>query len=219
MRYWMILSALALTACALPPVRDAARVHFFEVAARIEPVAEAQCRDERPNANCDFLIRIDPSHQTMPNAYQGLDRDGRPVLTVTRGLLKNIRTEDELAFVLAHEAAHHIRGHLELKHQHAAQGAAHLGAAVSRLGGSQAEIENAQALGAIVGGRSYSKAFELEADALGTVITHLAGYSPRLGLAFFEQVPDPGDQFLGSHPANPDRIRTVEYTISALGLE
>ena len=219
MRYWMILSAWLLAACAAPPVRDAERVHFSAVAARVEPVAEAQCRDQRPNAKCDFLIQIDPSVQSVPNAYQGLDRDGRPVLTVTRGLLSNIRTEDELAFVLAHEAAHHILGHLELKHQHAAQGAAHLGAAGSRLGGSQAEIEHAQALGAIVGGRSYSKAFELEADALGTVITHLAGYSPRLGLAFFEQVPDPGDQFLGSHPANTVRIRTVEYTISAFGLE
>ena len=65
-----------------------------------------------------------------------------------------------------------------------------------------AGVDEATKLGAQVGARSYSKDFELEADALGTVITHRAGFSPLKGAAFFTRIPDPGDRFLGTHPPN-----------------
>ena len=53
------------------------------------------------------------------------------------------------------------------------------------------------------------KDFELEADALGTVITRKAGYKPVRGAEFFTQIADPGDRFLGTHPPNAKRIETV----------
>ena len=60
-----------------------------------------------------------------------------------------------------------------------------------------------------MGARSYSKEFELEADALGTVITKKAGFNPLVGAEFFTRIPDPGNRFLGTHPPNAQRIETV----------
>jgi predicted Zn-dependent protease len=71
-------------------------------------------------------------------------------------------------------------------------------------------------IGAGVGARSYSKNFELEADGLGTVITHRAGFNPVKGAEYFTQIPDPGNRFLGTHPPNAQRIETVRRVAAGL---
>ena len=73
-------------------------------------------------------------------------------------------------------------------------------------------------IGAVVGARSYSKEFELEADALGTVIAARAGFDPVRGAEFFLRIPDPGNRFLGTHPANAERIATVRRAAAEIGL-
>ncbi len=195
-----------------------ARKAFATVTRHVEPVAERSCREMTSGMNCDFLIQIDPNPKAPPNAYQSLDKSGRPVITFTQAMLAQIANRDELAFVMSHEAAHHIRGHLMRQQQNAVAGAVLLAGLASLAGGSAAEISNAQDIGASVGARSYSKNFELEADELGTVITHKAGYRPSVGIQFFYRLPDPGDRFLGTHPANPDRVRVVQQTIDRYGL-
>ncbi|MDE4276025.1 M48 family metalloprotease [Phaeobacter gallaeciensis] len=195
-----------------------ARATFATVASRVEPVAERTCRTQTSGMNCDYLIRIDPDAKAPPNAYQSLSQSGRPVITFTRSMLGQIANADELAFVMSHEAAHHIRAHLARQQQNAVAGSVLLAGLATLAGGSAADISNAQDLGAIVGARGYSKEFELEADQLGTIITHQAGYRPSVGVQFFYRLPDPGDKFLGSHPANPDRVRVVQQTITRYGL-
>ncbi len=219
MRAVKYLMLLVLSACATVDLDDPLYLQFAEVVARVEPVAEAECLQERPQGPCDFSFFIDIREDAFPNAYQALDRRGRPVVTFTRPLLKEIGNVDEIAFVMSHEAAHHILGHIQQQQFHAHEGAAWLGQLVEAEGGSSDEVANAQQLGALVGGRSYSKVFELEADALGTLIAARAGYSPTVGMAFFERIPDPGDQFLGTHPSNPDRLRVVQETIRAYDLQ
>jgi hypothetical protein len=61
--------------------------------------------------------------------------------------------------------------------------------------------------------RSYSKDFELQADALGAEIALVAGYDPLRGTAFFDRLPDPGDKFLGSHPPNAARKAQAAATV------
>ncbi|EBA15868.1 peptidase, M48 family protein [Roseobacter sp. SK209-2-6] len=195
-----------------------ARQAFVTVKNRVEPVAERTCKSRTKGGNCNFLIRIDPDRSAPPNAYQTIDKTGRPVISFTQSILVRIANQDELAFVMAHEAAHHIRGHLFRQQQNAVAGAVLLGGLAGLAGGTAAEISNAQDLGAIVGARSYSKEFELEADALGTLITAHAGYQPSVGVKFFYRLPDPGDRFLGTHPANPERISVVNQTIARYGL-
>ncbi|MEM6587152.1 MAG: M48 family metallopeptidase [Pseudomonadota bacterium] len=197
-----------------PDRSDMAR--FQQVVARAEPVAERICRAELPDGNCDFLIQVDERPGQPPNAFQTLTRDGRPILAFNLALLASVRNEDELAFVFSHEAAHHIAGHIPKTQQTAATGAILLGGLAAIIGAGSNTVQSAADLGAGVGARTYSKDFELEADALGTIIAKRAGYDPVRGAEFFTQIPDPGDVFLGTHPPNAERIATVRRTAAGL---
>lgn len=228
----LICAALALSACVAPigpvptpsvqpapdfgprPDPDAAARAFVAVVRQVEPVAEAECRARSPQLNCDFQIVVDSRPNVPPNAFQTRDPSGRPIIGFTLALIMDARNQDELAFVLGHEAAHHIAGHLDLVQQSAWAGAVAAGVLAS-LGGARPEaIERAQSIGAGVGARTFSKDFELEADSLGTVIAFRAGYDPITGAGFFARLPDPGNRFLGTHPPNADRQRVVAQTLA-----
>ncbi len=197
--------------------RNLAR-NFVSVVSAVEPVAEAQCRARNPGVNCDFQIVVDDRRGQPPNAFQTLDDAGRPIIAFTLALIGDVQNPDELAFILSHEAAHHILGHLARQRQNASLGAQVFGNLAGTItGGDAAQVRAAQELGAAVGARSYSKDFELEADALGTEIAAAAGYNPLLGAAFFTRIPDPGSRFLGTHPPNADRIAIVRQTAARLG--
>ena len=195
---------------------DAAARSFVSVVRSVEPVAEQECRERTRRVNCDFRILVDDRPNSPPNAFQTVDQNGRPIIAFTVALIEDARNEDELAFILGHEAAHHIRGHIERAQQNAVAGAVIAGSLAVLLGGGAADVEAAQRNGAIVGARSYSKEFELEADALGTVITARAGFDPVRGAEFFARIPDPGNRFLGTHPPNAQRIETVRRSAAGL---
>jgi len=202
---------------ALPPDPRTLARNFVAVVNAVEPVAEQQCRQRAAASNCDFRILVDDRPGLQPNAFQTVDDAGRPIIVFTLGLIASTWNQDELAFVLAHEAAHHIAGHLDRQQRNAAVGAVVFGGIAGVAGlGDQGAIDAAANLGAALGARSYSREFELEADALGTVITHLAGFDPVLGAQFFFRIPDPGDDFLGTHPANADRIALVNQVAAGL---
>lgn len=192
------------------------RASFEALVRRMEPVLERECRSRAPGLNCDFSIRLYGDPRLPPNAFQTLDETGRPILGFTAALIEDVRNADELAFVLGHEAAHHIAGHLARQAQNASLGAAIFGALAAQTGAGAEGVQSAQELGAAVGARSYSKDFELEADRLGTVLTARAGYDPLVGAAYFMRIPDPGNRFLGTHPPNAERIAIVEATAATL---
>lgn len=189
---------------------------FVQVVRTVEPVAERECRARTQGVNCDFNIVIDDRPGQPPNAFQTLDRNGRPVVAFTLALIADARNADELAFVLGHETAHHIAGHIARQQQNAVAGAVIFAGLATLSGGGSDAVRTAQRLGAQVGARTYSKEFELEADALGTIITARAGYNPLRGAEFFTRIPDPGDKFLGTHPPNASRIDTVRRTMAGL---
>ncbi|OSP55701.1 M48 family metalloprotease [Pseudoruegeria sp. SK021] len=190
---------------------------FVTVRNRVEPVAEEVCRRAGTVRNCDFKIVLDTSANAPANAYQTLDANGRPLLIVTKALLGELQNADEVAFVLGHEASHHIEGHIPKTQDTALAGAVLAGMIVAAGGGNVQAIESAQQIGAQVGSRTFSKNYELEADSLGTLIAYGAGYDPTVGVLYFARSPDPGDQFLGSHPPNADRIKVVQKTAATLG--
>lgn len=204
------------TPAAPGPVTRAAVERFRAVVSRIEPVSERYCREQTSGVNCDFQIVIDNRPGQPVNAYQTLDENGRPILAFTLAMLSAVSNEDELAFVMGHEASHHLLGHIARQQQNAVTGAVLAGLAATLAGAGDAGIREAQRAGAQVGARSYSKEHELEADALGTRITAIAGFDPVRGAAFFSRIPDPGDRFLGTHPANAERIAVVRQTAASL---
>lgn len=189
---------------------------FVRVVQTVEPVAERECRARTNGVNCDFNIVVDDRPGQPANAFQTVDKRGRPVVAFTLALIAAARNEDELAFVLGHETAHHIAGHIGRQQQNAVAGAVIFAGLATLSGGDASAVRNAQQLGAEVGARSYSKNFELEADALGTIITKTAGYNPLRGAEFFTRIPDPGDKFLGTHPPNASRIDVVRRTAAGL---
>ena len=206
------------TAAPVPDRIPASRAasNFRAVVSTVEPVAESVCRRRLPRGNCDFRIVIDDRPGQPPNAFQTLDKSGRPVIGFTVALIAEARNRDELAFVLGHEAAHHIQGHIPESQKRAVEGAV-LGTVLGTVLGLDPQgIESAQRLGGTVGARRFAKGFELEADALGTVIAHRAGYDPVRGSQFFNRIPDPGDRFLGTHPPNADRMATVRRVAAGL---
>ncbi len=230
---WMILVTLAvLTACTeiatgpatapgaasevvLQTPAEAAR-GFISVVENVEPTAERICRARTRGVNCDFRIQVDRRVSEPSNAFQSVDKSGRPILTFTVALIAEARNTDELAFIMGHEAAHHILGHLQRQAENAAAGAEIFAGLATLTGGTARDVAKAQELGAVVGARTYSKEFELEADRLGTLIAYRAGYDPLKGAQFFARIPDPGNRFLGTHPPNAARYSTVVNTLTSL---
>ena len=237
---WLVLFALvALAACDVPaptgqvqprPQSAPAQIwqqdartragiaarQFVSVVETVEPIAERECSRLAPGANCDFQIVVDDRPGQPPNAFQTIDRSGRPILAFNLALIASVENADELAFVMGHEAAHHVLGHLGRTQQNAAVGAVILSGLVALGGADAAAVQSAEQIGASLGARTYSKDFELEADQLGTVITARAGYNPVRGAEFFNRIPDPGNRFLGTHPPNSARMDIVRRTAAGL---
>lgn len=229
----LLIGAMALGACVpveLPapqpqsdpvasapkPAAEASARAFVGVVEDMEPVIERECRARAPGLDCDFQIVVDTRAGLPPNAYQTLDRNNRPLIAFTTALIADVENADEVAFILGHEAAHHINGHLARTQQNAVAGAVFGTILAGVLGADASGIDAATELGATVGARSYSKDFELEADQLGTIITWRAGYNPERGARYFTRIPDPGNRFLGTHPPNAQRIETVRRTLATL---
>lgn len=236
MRYLLVLcGACALAACdAAPPAAPVAppadviaqssvptprqaAANFVAVVDQVEPVAERICRERTSRVLCDYQILVDGRPELPANAFQTLDPNGRPVIAFTIALIADARNKDELAFILGHEAAHHIAGHIPRSQDAALRGAL-LAGVLATIGGAEDEntIRDAQDIGASVGARAFSKEFELEADALGAVIAHRAGFDPVRGAEYFRRIDDPGNQFLGTHPPNAERIATVRQVAAGL---
>ena len=189
---------------------------FVSVVDRVEPVAERECRARLQGGECDFQIFVDGRPGAPPNAFQTLDRRGRPVIVFTLALVADARNADEIAFILGHEAAHHIAGHIPRAQVSAELGALVLGGLAEAAGQGRREIDAAQQLGATLGFRTFAREFELEADALGTIIAARAGFDPLRGAEFFARIPDPGDRFLGTHPPNAQRMDIVRRTYAEM---
>ena len=230
MRFYFGLVAVLSFAGCMPIVPDTQAPHdpppvaasaisskaFSAVVATMMPVVKDTCRKSAPSANCNFQIFVDTRKSQPANAYQTIDKFDRPVIGFTTALIQKAKNRDELAFILGHEAAHHISGHLASTQESAMTGAL-LGTVLATMAGADAAaVEHAQDIGASVGARRFSKDYELQADAMGTRIAYKAGYDPILGAKYFNRIRDPGDKFLGSHPPNAKRIKIVHATMDKL---
>lgn len=194
--------------------REAAR-NFISVLSRMEPAVERECLARRTRSiNCDFQFVVDDRLDLEPNAFQTEDSMGRPVIGFTVSLIAAANNADELAFVVGHEASHHVLNHLDRKSGSAAAGAVILGGLAAAAGADQRTISTIQQVGASVGSRVYSREWELEADYLGAVVTLNAGYDPVNGAEFFRRMPDPGDRILGSHPSRAARMAQVQRAVA-----
>ncbi|MFS4437517.1 M48 family metalloprotease [Paracoccaceae bacterium GXU_MW_L88] len=197
----------------MAPVRSAqSGLNAYQrVTKRVGPVATQYCRQQNPSAPrafCDFRIIAIEQDGQPPNAFQTI-HNGQPILAFNKAMLQSVKNDDEIAFILSHEAGHQIAGHLARRNQNAQLGAILLGGLAQASGQVDARgVEQIAQLGGFVGGRAYSQSYELEADVIGTVIARQAGYDPRVGALSFRRVPS-GGGLLSTHPPSERRLRTV----------
>lgn len=198
-----------------PRTPQAAAMSFATVIRGMEPVVERECIQRRQSPiNCDFQFVVDDRPGLEPNAFQTLDRTGRPIIGFTLSLIAATHNADELAFVVGHEASHHILNHINQRTGAATAGAVILSGIVAASGADQAAIRAAQQMGASVGARYYSRDWELQADYLGAIVTLNAGHDPVRGAEFFTRIPDPGDKILGTHPSRAQRQARVAQAVA-----
>lgn len=129
---------------------------------------------------------------------------------LSSGLLKMLDSEDELAFVLAHEVAHVQRRHhyqVVLRQRLAEQASKSLATVVQD--GDTAKL--AQASGQIYA-RGLDKSAEFEADRLGVELMTRSGYDPAAAISVLEKMQslkgnDPRAELLFStHPSPAERL-------------
>jgi predicted Zn-dependent protease len=151
-----------------------------------------------------------------PKTVNAFALPGGPVF-ITEGLLRQLRTEAELAGVLGHEIGHVIARHSSerLAKQQLTQGL--LGALVVGSG----DYTTAQ-IGQVVGNMinmSYGRDDELESDALGIRIMAEAGYDPRGMVRVMEVLAKASGgsrqpEFVSTHPAPENRSERIKQEIA-----
>lgn len=142
---------------------------------------------------------------------------------ITRGLLQKMRSEAELAGVLAHEIAHVVRKH----HLTAIQKNARVGLLGDGVGELAKNNSNKELLGKGVSfgtelfARGLDKSDEFEADRMGVVIAARAGYDPYGLPAVLQtlQAVKPQDSdvalWFKTHPSPADRLDILETLLPA----
>jgi predicted Zn-dependent protease len=170
---------------------------------------------ERPNLPWTYHIVRDSS----VNAFAVLGG----FVFVTRGLLRFVKTDDELGFVLAHETTH-------VAHRHAVELAQRdmelqFGAIlVTQLlfGGNLTAYQLSQIAAGLIGAK-YSRDKEFEADHFGVIYARKVGYDPTASVVFFEHLRtlERGQSALGSafasHPPTTERIKAVKAELREMG--
>lgn len=124
---------------------------------------------ERPDLPWTFAVLDDPGFNAFatPGGY----------IFVTRGLVQRMRSESELAGVLAHEIGHVLRKHY-LKAVQKNAGAALLGDFAAAKGGNSEIKASVVNFAKNLYSKGLDKEDEFEADRVGVVIAARSGYDP-----------------------------------------
>jgi len=132
------------------------------------------------------------------------------------GLTEGLKlSDDEIAIVMGHEAAHALREH-----------------ARAQMGKNQALSVGTSLLGKAVGDGKYTKAIdfggnlltlkfsrddESEADMVGLDLAARAGYDPRAGVTLWQKMSAAGGgaqiSWLSTHPSSSSRIQEIEAVL------
>lgn len=170
----------------------------------------------RPCVGLAGPAQVRLTHSDTPNAM--VVPGG--TIYVFSGLLAHVRSENGLAFVLAHELAHLAqRDHLRAL----GRGIVLYGLAALVTGDNSA-LAGVLAPAQQLGERSYSRARESAADALALRVLHCRYGHAGGATEFFAALRDkhdssiPGSHYFSSHPAMDARIAALEAAIAKAGM-
>ncbi|MCB9981548.1 MAG: M48 family metalloprotease [Rhodospirillales bacterium] len=139
--------------------------------------------------------------------------DGKNII-VTKGMMRFVENDTELATVVGHELAHNTRAHVAAKSGNAIIGGI-LGAVVTVATG--VDVTD---LGMQIGAGVNSQGFEAEADYVGLYHTARAGYNidqaPNLWRRMAASNPGAIHMAGGSHPSTAKRFLALEATVKEI---
>jgi hypothetical protein len=164
---------------------------------------------------CDYPVLM--SNTDIVNA--GADGE---IIYVTRGLIRFLESDSELATAISHELAHNIRGHVKMAKKNAVAG--DIGGLLLDIAAAAAGVNTQGALtraGMNYGKSLYSKDMEREADYVGLYILALSGYDiigapnvfRRLGTSNPKNIEG---KYAASHPSTPERYVALEKTVEEI---
>lgn len=145
------------------------------------------------------------------------------------GLLAAMESEDELAGILSHEIAHAASRHISQKIERSKKinlvTLAGLAAGIFLGAGGASTAANAVSAGSLAAGQSlslaYSREDEIQADQLGLVYLHKAGYDGAALLRVLKKMREQQwfdakqiPTYLTTHPATEDRIVYIDTWLS-----
>lgn len=149
-------------------------------------------RSTRANAMVRKLLEAmgeDPSHwvvrvlDTDPPVANAFVTGGKYIYVYT-GLISDVTSDDELAFVLSHELGHSLLKHRARAQEDVSSTIAGLAVLAAMLSKKHKDdyIDFAK-----IATASYSRGDEEEADAIAVTITRRAGFDPLRGVDFFSR--------------------------------
>lgn len=146
---------------------------------------------------------------------------GGPVFLCS-GLIDNMKTEDELAAVMAHEITHVTKEHWAYAYAEEQKRQLGLMAVllIFRVGNTGA---NLLSLGKdVILGLPFSRRHESEADDRGLQMMAAAGYNPNAMADLFKMMEAKSGggkppEFLSSHPQEKTRVRDIQRKVEAMG--
>lgn len=191
-----------------------------KVSKKFETVVSPLCELAK-TPGCYFSVVYSPEEQVNATT------NGSHQITIYKGLLQYLGTEDEIAAVIGHEYGHVIADHVEETKHNARVGAAIGGIFTAVLVGMAARnnpyydpnegsraIENSAKLGAAIGQISFSKEAEREADLLAAYMIARAGYDldkagkvwETLAIISRGRGSNGGGGLFDTHPASAERM-------------
>lgn len=135
-------------------------------------------------------------------------------VVVTYGMLRFVRSDDELAVVVGHEIAHLTKRHI-IKAIPSQILAVILGVVIEREAPGAGEV-TMRAVHA-----PFSREFEREADYVGLLYAHRAGFNIREGAEFWERfaIELPASMtwsLLSTHPSSPERMLRLRKVVEEI---
>jgi len=207
---------------------DDAERKILEIYSELLPSATEICRQVGED-ECGWDIQY--SSELNVNAFAS----GESVIVIQKGILRHAENDDEIAMVIAHEISHHAANHIAETKQNAEVGQIVGGILVGALAGAaytdtnysdnygQYQIINAvdsgMAIGGLIGGLSFSKDQEYEADYIGAHILYKGGYDPIKAREIWVKLARLGSTEHGerhsfnTHPDPADRLARFDNTI------
>jgi len=196
-----------------PEQLQALTTRLTPIADRVEKASEALCADIGAR-KCSFEVVLDATQKGL-NAHA----DGQRVV-IYPAMIDFATNDNQLAFVIAHEFAHSIMGHVASQQKNVA-----IGGILGTLGDAFAQSQgintggNLGKLGAQQALLRYSPAFENEADYVGLYILARAGYSIEDAPGFWRMMSLQAPQAVyttTTHPNNPSRTVAMQSTVNEI---